>query len=131
MSTSYEKDAFDIAGDSGSGIEGQWLKCPRGVWTLDDNKIETGRDGAKICVILDSLMTGEILWKDSKIVERNTGRMADGFEMPKHQTIATGWNPYIAFQGVRADDDNLGELITYTSSSWGGLFVHGIVIVDI
>lgn len=98
--SSYERDAFDIAGDSGSGIEGQWLKSPKKALGLSTIIRSRPAAIARICVIMDSLMTGEILWKDSKIVERNTGRMADGFEMPRHQSIATGWNPYIVFQGV-------------------------------
>jgi hypothetical protein len=38
MST-YEKDAWDDFGDSGNGIEGQWLKCTKGHWLLDKESV--------------------------------------------------------------------------------------------
>jgi hypothetical protein len=31
-----------------------------------------------------------------------------------------GWNPYTAVLAVRADEKALGELVTFTSASWGG-----------
>jgi hypothetical protein len=114
----YDRDAWDETGDMGNGIEGQHLKCAKGKWLLDDDEIETGDAGIKICVVRDSAVTGEVLWRESKIVERNIGRISDGFAQPRQ--ITEGWNPYTAFQAVRADDEHLGDLLTFTSSSWGG-----------
>jgi hypothetical protein len=116
----HERDAWDETGDLGNGIEGQHLKCAKGHWLLDDEEIETGDAGLKICVIMDTATVGEILWQDKKIVDRNVGRIADGFVAPRQ--VQEGWNTYIAFQAVRADEEHLGELLTFTSSSWGGAF---------
>jgi hypothetical protein len=102
--TYHERDAWDTAGDMGNGIEGQHLKCAKGKWLLDDAEIETGEDGLK------------------KIVERNIGRLSDGFLPLTPATITEKWNPYIAVLGVRCDAGHLGELLTFTSSSWGGWF---------
>ena len=55
---SYERDAWDEAGDMGNGIEGQHLKCAKGHWLLDKEDVETGDDGLKICVIMDSATVG-------------------------------------------------------------------------
>jgi hypothetical protein len=116
----YERDAWDETGDQGNGILGEHLKCAKGKWLLNDTEVEVGEGGAKICVIMDSSVVGEVLWSDGKIADRRVGRIADGFVPPRN--VEDGWNPYIAFQAVRADDEHLGELVTFTSSSWGGRF---------
>jgi len=127
--TTYEKDAWDEFGDSGNGIEGQWLKCSKGHWTLDKEDVETGDDGIKICVIMDSVTLGQVLWQDSKIIGRNIGRLSDGFVPPmKKADLTPGWDPYIAFQAVRADDEHLGDLITFTSNSWGGFYAFQALV---
>jgi hypothetical protein len=118
--TYHERDAWDETGDMGNGIEGQHLKCAKGTWLLDDTEIETGDNGLKICVIMDTATVGQVLWQDHKIVERDVGRISDGFVPPRQ--ISAGWNPYVAFQAVRADAGHLGELVTFTSSSWGGRY---------
>lgn len=77
--TLYERDAYDETADSGNGILGQHLKCAKGKWLLDGEEIATGNDGAKVCVIITSATTGQILWRDGAIVERDIGRLEDGF----------------------------------------------------
>jgi hypothetical protein len=119
--TIHQRDAWDETGDMSNGILGQHLKCAKGKWLLDDVGIETGDGGMKICVVMDSAVVGQVLWQDQKIVERNVGRIADGFVPPR--SVMDGWNPYVAFQAVRADENHRGDLITFTSSSWGGRFV--------
>jgi hypothetical protein len=110
----YERDAFDEAGDDGNGIVGEHLKCPKGTWMLGDKPISPG---SKFCIIMESAIVGEVVWKDGKIVERDTGRRP-----PKHGEVAEGRNPYVSFQVVRADEDYLGELATFAGSSWGAHF---------
>jgi hypothetical protein len=120
---SHERDAWDETGNMGNGIEGQHLKCAKGTWLLDDVEID---NDARICVIMESATVGEVRWHDRRIVDRNVGRISDGFVLPKQ--ITEGWNPYVAFQAVRADEENLGALVTFTSSSWGGRFAfQGLV----
>ena len=69
---------------------------------------------------MDTATVGQVLWLDRKIEEHDVGRISDGFVPPR--SITEGWNPYVAFQAVRADDGYLGELVTFTSSSWGGRY---------
>jgi len=111
-------DAWDIISDSVNGIEGQHLKCAKGRWLLDDNEIITGDDGLRICVVMETATVGEVLWQDHKIAERNIGRVQDGFQFP--DVLTDGWNPYVAVMAVRADAGHVGDLLTFTSSSWGG-----------
>src|SRR5438105_656991 len=101
--TYHKRDAWDVAGDSGNGIEGQHLKCAKGTWLLDDKEIKTGDDGVKICIIMETAAVGYVLWRDQKIVERNTGRLSDNYPAPTPASLPTGWNPYTAVMGVRAD----------------------------
>jgi hypothetical protein len=112
--SSYEKDAWDETGDMGNGILGAHLKCAKGRWLLDDKDAAN----AQICVIMESASTGQVLWQDGKIVDRDIGRIEDGFAPPRQ--LHNGWNPYTSFQAVRADEEAIGELVTFTSSSWGG-----------
>jgi len=118
----YERDAWDDFADNGNGVAGQWLRCAKGRWTLDKEDIDIGDDGLKIAVIMDSANAGQILWEGGKITGRTVGRISDGFVPPTKATLIPGWNPYIEFQAVRTDDEHLGELITFTSSSWGGFY---------
>jgi hypothetical protein len=114
--TIYERDAWDQAGDMDNGIIGAHLKCSKGHWSLDDRDIDNA--GLRICVIMPSAVTGQVLWQDRKIAERDIGRIHDGYAPPRE--IRLGWNPYTSFLCVRADEKALGELLTFTSSSWGG-----------
>ena len=118
----HERDAWDAAGNMGTGIEGQHLKCAKGNWLLDEESIETGEDGFQCCIIMDTATVGEVLWKEKKIVERNTGRLSDGFVPKTPNNISLGWNPYTSVMAVRCDEGHLGDLVTFTSSSWGGWF---------
>jgi hypothetical protein len=118
----HERDAWDVAGDSGNGIEGQHLKCAKGKWLLDEVEIETAGGGLKFCPIMETATVGEVLWQDQKIIERNVGRLSDGFVPPTPANITEKWNPYTSVVGVRCDAGHLGDLLTFTSSSWGGWF---------
>jgi hypothetical protein len=99
MST-YTPDAWDEAGAMDNGIIGAHLKCSKGRWSLDDRDIDNA--GVKICVIMESAVSGQVLWEDRKITERDIGRIADGFPPPRE--IRPGWNPYTSFLAVRADE---------------------------
>ena len=115
--TTYERDQWDKIGDSTS--EGARLKCAnKGRWTLDDVEIPTGPDGFKIAVIMPSIVVGRVRWFESRIAERDIGRIEHGFEPPEGPL--EGWNPYVQFLAVRADEENPGELLSFANSSWGG-----------
>src|SRR5262245_21501864 len=114
----YELNAWDEIDNQNSGLIGQHLKCSKGLWTLDGEEIETDDDGVKVCVLMESATVGWVRWQDKKIVEREIGRISDGF-VPRSQ-CPEGWNPYTAITCVRADEGNTGQLVTFASTSWGG-----------
>jgi hypothetical protein len=122
----HECDAWDETGNMSNGIEGQHLKCAKGRWLLDDNEIVTGEAGIKIGIVMESAIVGEVLWQERKIADRHVGLIAHG-HVPLRQ-ISEGWNPYVAFQAVRADEGHIGELVTFTSSSWGGRFAFQAIV---
>ena len=119
--TYHERDGWDEVGDQGNGILGGHLKYVKGRMFLDKAEIKIGDHGIKLCIIMDSATAGKVLWQDQRIAERDVGRVASGF-MPRRAEIQESWNPYVSFQAVRADEGHLGEVVTFTSSSWGGWY---------
>src|ERR1700694_3535510 len=114
--TYHEKDPWQEAADEAGGIEGLHVKCAKVRWLANDVELPTGNDGAKLCIIMPTARRGIVQWIDGKIVGRNTGRYEDGFVMPE---VLEGWNPYLSFQCVFADEERMGQLATFTSSAWG------------
>jgi len=116
-------DALDRFGDSGNGIEGIWVTFngKTGEWSFDGREI--GETDVKMVPIMDSITVGKIRFDNGKVTARKVGRLSDGFYAPETAAdLEHGYNPYVAFQGVFADGGYTGELGTFTSSSWGGLF---------
>jgi hypothetical protein len=104
--------------DQHGGIEGLHLKCAKGTWKLDDFDLETGDNGLKVCVLMPTAKRGAVLWGEERTIsEQRVGRYEAGFV---EQKITSPWSPYTSFLGVCADKDHRGQLITFTSSSWGG-----------
>jgi hypothetical protein len=83
------------------------------------SKIAVDTDVFRAVAMMNSATAGEVLFDDDKkIVERNTGLIADGHVWPKKPK--EGWNNYTSFQFVRIDEGNRGDLGTFSSNSWGG-----------
>ena len=117
-------DAWDET--SGNGILGEHLKIAKGTWTLVGGEFRFGPDGIKLAVIMPTVVVGQVLWTDGQITEREVGRIEDGFRAISTTRAMNenhpGWSPYTQFLGVRCDDGHVGELLTFTSSAWGGRF---------
>jgi hypothetical protein len=119
----YERSAWDEAADQDNGIVGSHFKCAKGQYLLDEIEVPIGKNGIKICWLMPTLVTGQVLWANQKIVQRETGLMDAGQRMPRtRDDITPGWNPYVAITGIRQDGPLAGEFVTFTSTSWGGLF---------
>ena len=109
---------------SQSCIEGALLECPRGEWTLDGGPIKTGRDGVRLCLLMDTAIVGEILFgKDAatgfvRVIDQRLSRVEDGFQPAKQ--LEQGWNRSTAIVCVGVSDDICGQVMTFRSSSMGG-----------
>jgi hypothetical protein len=110
-------DPWLQAVEQGSGIEGLHLKCSKGVWMLDDVIVETGPEGLKVIVLMETAQHGAILWKDGIPAERRLTAYSDKAP-PERETLEPGWSVYTTAQCVI--DDGPGQWATWTSSAWGG-----------
>jgi hypothetical protein len=101
------------------GIEGLHLKCAKGVWYLDGVQIAVGAGGLKIVIIMPTATHGAVKWQDQEIIGRTPlQRYEDA--APSSDFLEEGWNPYTQFLCVGADEKHIGQLMTFTSSSWSG-----------
>jgi hypothetical protein len=115
----HNRDPWQQAVDESGGIEGIWIKCSKGRWSFDDCDVATGDDGVKICVVMPTALHGAVLWgEDRTIIDRRLERYEDS--APCGRQLAVGWSPYTQFLAVGADERHRGQLLTFTSSSWGG-----------
>jgi hypothetical protein len=112
------RDPWQEALNDSGGIEGVHIKCAKGVWTFDDDVVETGDGGVQICIVMESALHGQVRWEDRKIVEREVERYEDA--APSTELLDDDWSPYTQVQCVGVDAAHVGRLMTFTSSSWGG-----------
>jgi hypothetical protein len=101
-----------------SNIEGALLQCRRGDWSLDDKPLTTGRAGARIGLLMDRAVAGEILFSAGEKIDERVGRPEDGYR-PALQ-LEPGWSPSTSVVCVGASDDIRDQVMTFRSSSWGG-----------
>ena len=87
--TEKQRDAWDDAGDTGSGIIGAHLRCTKGVWWLDDEQIDP-KEGFKMCVIMPSTRVGQLKFKEGKVVDRDIGLIQEGFATHTVKTAMNG-----------------------------------------
>jgi hypothetical protein len=128
---SNSKSAFADAVGGMFIIRGAHLKVSHGIATLDEEPVDTGRDGLKIVVDMAKSEWGKVLWHDGQIAERDTGLIAAGHAVPQSKKeLPDGWNVWVMFTGRCADDAHRGERVTFTSSSWGGLIAFKSVLSE-
>lgn len=100
------------------GIEGIHVKFVKGLWTVDDEAVLTGSDGIRICVVMDTALHGAVLWSNDRIIDRRAERYA--VVAPSRESLKMDWSPYTQFQCIGDSGDYVGQLMTFSSSSWGG-----------
>jgi hypothetical protein len=116
----YEKsDPWQEAVNDSGGIQGLLLKFARRSWTVDDEAVQTGDDGVRICILMETALHGSVLWSnDRTIINRRLNRYAA--VAPSREPLENGRSPYTQFQCVGASGNYVGQLMTFSSSSWGG-----------
>jgi hypothetical protein len=107
--------------------EGALLQCRKGKWTLDDASVETGPNGLKAVVLMDSAVVGEVSFDDAgEKINENVGRIEDGFMPPARLT--PGYSPSTSVVALGLDEAHLGQAMTFRASSWGGRRAFGALI---
>jgi hypothetical protein len=72
----------------------------------------------KVAVLISTATHGAVKWEDNVIKDRRLAAYDD--TPPNDIGVPDGWSPYTQFLCVGADEDHRGQLMTFTSSSWGG-----------
>lgn len=130
---------FQSYGDQVSqrSIVGKLLKFSKGDYLVGENNDEV-EEGTQLVANMDELMVGWIKWEDSKPVEQIMGRVSEGYQPSKRNTLGdddkSKWevddqgrerdpwqfSNYLILKSVDGDD-----LFTFTTSSRGGLNAIG------
>ena len=116
----YEKsDPWQEAANNSGGIEGIHVKFGKGCWTVDNDEVQTGEDGFRLCVLMDTAAHAEVKWNNDRTKTlRRLNRYA--VVAPSRELLELGWLPYTIFQCSGASGNYIEQLMTFTSSSWGG-----------
>ena len=86
-------DPWQEALDFGGGIEGSLVKFVKAVWSVDDDAVETGDDGIRLNILMETAQHGSVLWgNDRTIIDRRLQRYADA--APSKEPLKMGWSPY-------------------------------------
>jgi hypothetical protein len=111
-------DPWQEALNASGGIDGIHVKFVKGHWSFDDDPVQTGNEGVRICILMETAQHGSVLWDDRTIVDRRLQRYAD--ISPSREPLKMGWAPYTQFQCVGASGNYVDQQMTFASSSWGG-----------
>jgi hypothetical protein len=91
-------------------IVGLHLKCAKGTWSYDDEKIETGPTGFQFTVLPPTAQHGRVKWVEGHPVAKAL-RKYDECD-PGWEELPEGWSAYTSVLGI----DTKGELLTFTSA---------------
>ena len=92
-------------------IVGLHLKCSKGQWSIDDEKIDDiGKDGFRFTALPATARWGRIKWVDGLPVDKVTQLYSDGY--PDWEELPPGWEAYTGMQGLTLGE----EVLTFTSA---------------
>lgn len=136
VSTNY----FQSYGDqvSQKSIVGKLLKFSKGDYLVGEDNDEVER-GTRYVANMDELMVGWIRWDDGKPSDQIMGRISEGYQPPKRNTLGdddkSRWeidessnqprDPWQFSNYLILKDPEGDELFTFTTSSKGGLNALG------
>ena len=103
---SHSSEDYNAGGLAGE-IIGLHLDCPKGLWQVGGEKIETG---FHFTFFAPTAMWGRILWVDSWPVDKVLHKYSDGW--PIYEELPPGWSHHTMAYGASAD----GQLVTFTSA---------------
>ena len=141
LPTNQTDDPFQRYGEQSrrTSIVGKLLKFSKGDWTAGEHN-DVVADGTRFVANMDQLLTGWVRWSDSKPTDHVMGRVVDGYQPPRRDTLGDldedmwdtfddgrprdPWQPtnYLLLEGTGKQK---GELYTFTTSSRGGLNAIG------
>ena len=121
MSFSYTPSPEESGHDL---VVGSHIKCPKGEWQKDDEPLKTGKDGARMAVLMHLAESADVTWDNSGKVPvpiiSNRVPYAEGNPHPGKRPEGVGAYtvfPCLINEGPVADYTK-GKLGTFTASSW-------------
>lgn len=113
-------DPWNAAPENIQAPEGASLRCSgkTGLWTLDGAAIDIGRDGLNVAVIMPTGLHGQLRFENGAFGGRKPIRYEDA-PPPVDEQLQSGWSPLTEVLCVATDPGHVGQLLTYTGSSWG------------
>jgi hypothetical protein len=84
-----QKNFFEQYGEQASqrsSIVGSLLKFSKGDWLLGQDEEEIA-DGTRFVASMENLLVGWVKWVDNKPVEQIMGRIVEGYQAPKRDTL--------------------------------------------
>lgn len=101
--------------EGGANIIGLRLGYAKGVWSLDKIPVQTGPDGLLICILMTTAGHSPVEWINNRPAGLKIVRYSIA---PPPREYPKGVDPYTTFLCVSADAGRLGQMMTFTSSSW-------------
>ena len=129
--TQYKNPWLEVAGEGGNEM-GRLLKFVKGGWLDGDDVL---KNGTQFVAHIDQLVRGYVKFVDGKVVEpRHIGKVADNYKPPSREELGDtdpkGWgkdadgkprDPWVLQWFLPLIGVESGELITYVTSSKGGI----------
>lgn len=147
--TNVQKNYFEQYGEQASqrtSIVGSLLKFSKGDWLLgqDEEEIPVG---TRYVAHMDSMLVGWVKWLDNKPVEQVMGKLSEGYQAPKRDTLGDTDKEHweLDAQGKERDPWQFSNLIimkpvgkkfsndnaiTFTTSSKGGIGAVGKLCME-
>ena len=130
----HENPWLAAAAEAGSDL-GKLLKFVKGKWEIGDDAVP---DGTEFVAYIDQVVRGWVCFKDSKVVDRIIGKIADGFRPPPREelpdTDQSKWekdakgearDPWVLQWFLPMIAVETGDFVTFVTGSRGGAAALG------
>lgn len=129
--THDENPWLEAASEAGSGL-GRLLKFIKGKFESGDDEVPLGTE---YVAHVDQMARGWVRFEDGKVVDRNIGKIADGYKPPQREELPdndpANWaekdangkprDPWVAQWFLPLTDVETGDFATFITGSKGGV----------
>ena len=96
---------------------GGGLKFSKGRWTIDNEEIETGENGLRLCLLMETGVHGGLKWHNDRIIDRRLQRFA--LIAPSNEPLELDWSHYTSVQCIGMSGEYVEQPVTFSSTTWG------------
>jgi hypothetical protein len=105
---------------------GGGLKFSKGRWTIDNEEIETGENGLRLCLLMETGVHGGLKWHNDRIIDRRLQRFA--LVAPSNEPLELDWSHYTSVQSIGMSGEYVEQPVTFSSTTWGGRVAFQLLI---